>query len=69
MIFAFLSKRVRTWLLLTVALPLVGSLLETVGVKVGSRNPRAGDLLRQAGGYARTPVTRAQRRRARRALR
>lgn len=65
----FLSRRLRTWVLLTVALPLVGSLLETLGAKVGSRNPRAGDLLRQAGGYARTPMTRSQRRRARRALR
>ena len=69
MVFAFLSKRLRTWLLLTVALPLVGSLLETLGVRVGARNRRAGDLLRQAGGYARTPVTRSQRRRARRAMR
>ena len=65
----FLSRRLRTWLLLTVALPLIGSLLETVGVKVGSRNQRAGDLLRQAGGYARTPMTRGQRRKARKALR
>ncbi len=65
----FLSRRLRTWLLLTVALPLAASLLETLGVKVGSRNQRAGDLLRQAGGYARTPVTRGQRRRARKALR
>jgi len=65
----FLSRRLRTWLLLTVALPLIGSLLETVGVRVRGRNKRAGDLLRQAGGYARTPMTRAQRRRARRAPR
>lgn len=61
-IFAFLSRRLRTWALLTVALPLAGRLLEAVGGRVGARNPSAGRALTKAGGYARRP-TRAARRR------
>ena len=63
MFLAFLSARLRRWLLFALVLPLGGRLLEGVGVRVGARNPRAGEALRRAGGYARTPVTRRWRRR------
>ena len=63
--FAFLSARFRNYVLFALVLPLFGKLLQAVGVKVAARNPRAGDLLNQAGGYARRPVTRRQRRRLR----
>ena len=53
MILAFLSSRIRTWLLLSVLLPIVGRLLEALGMRV--RNPRVGNALTRAGGYARTP--------------
>ena len=62
MIFAFLSSRLRTWLLFAVLLPVVGRLLETVGVRVGQRNPRAGSALTKAGGYARHPRQQLRRR-------
>ena len=62
MVLAFLSSRLRTWVLLTVLLPLVGRLLEAVGVRVGRRNARAGDVLTTAGGYARRPTRRRRRR-------
>ncbi len=45
MIMAFLSSRVRTWVLFAVLLPLVGRILEKVGVRVADRNPRAGRAL------------------------
>jgi hypothetical protein len=64
----FLSRRLRTWLLFAFVMPFVGRLLETAGGRVGTRNPRAGELLRSAGGFARTPATRRQRRQARRGL-
>jgi len=66
MIFAFLSSRVRQYVLFALVLPFVGRLLQTVGVRVGARNPRAGDALRKAGGYARQPLSRQQRRNLRR---
>ncbi len=66
MIFAFMSRRLRQWLLLTVALPVTGRLLQRLGVSLGRRNARAGDLLQQAGGLAAAPRSRAARRRARR---
>ena len=53
MILAFLSSRVRTWLLLTVLLPLLGRVLEALGLR--ARNPRVSRALTRAGGYARTP--------------
>ncbi len=62
MIFAFLSARLRRWVLLAVLLPLGGRLLEAAGARVGDRNPRAADALRKAGGYARTPTRRSRRR-------
>lgn len=54
MILALLSRRLRTWLLFAVLLPVVGRVLETVGVSVRDRNTRVGDALTTAGGYART---------------
>ena len=54
MILAFLSRRVRAWLLFAILLPVFGRLLETVGVRVSDRNPRVGDARSTAGGYART---------------
>ena len=53
---AFLSSRVRTWVLFAVLLPIVGRVLETVGLRVGARNPSAGRALTKAGGYARRPT-------------
>lgn len=55
-IMAFLSSRVRTWVLFAVLLPLVGRLLEAVGLRVGAKNPSAGRALSRAGGYARRPT-------------
>ncbi len=45
MIMAFLSSRIRTWVLFAVLLPLFGRLLEKLGVRVADRNPRAGRAL------------------------
>ena len=53
---AFLSSRVRTWVLLAVLLPLVGRVLETLGLRVGAKNPAVGGYLTKAGGYARRPT-------------
>lgn len=53
MIMAFLSSRVRTWVLFAVLLPLVGRLLQALGVR--AKNPRVAGALTTAGGYARTP--------------
>ncbi|MBC7375598.1 MAG: hypothetical protein H7323_16540 [Frankiales bacterium] len=55
-IMAFLSSRVRTWVLFAVLLPLVGRVLEAVGLRVGAKNPTAGRALTSAGGYARRPT-------------
>ena len=63
MFLAFLSARLRTWLLFALVLPLVGRLLEVVGVRVAGRSPRVGNALTSAGSLARTPK---QRRRGRR---
>jgi hypothetical protein len=62
MIWAFLSTRLRTWLLFAVVLPVAGRLLEALGLRVGQRNPRAGNALSKVGGYARQPVRRGRRR-------
>ena len=53
---AFLSSRVRTWVLFAVLLPIVGRVLEALGLRVGARNPSAGRALTKAGGYARRPT-------------
>ena len=55
MIWAFLSTRIRTWVLFAVLLPLAGRVMQAVAPRVGQRNARAGDLLGKAGGYARDP--------------
>ena len=55
-IMAFLSSRVRTWVLFAVLLPMVGRVLEAVGLRVGAKNPSAGRALTKAGGYARRPT-------------
>ena len=62
MFWAFLSTRLRTWVLFAVLLPLGGRLLEALGMRVGQRNPRAGHALTTAGGYARRPTSRGRRR-------
>lgn len=59
-IMAFLSSRLRTWVLFAVLLPLAGRVLEAVGLR--TKNPRVADALTKAGGYARRPVPRSQRR-------
>ena len=53
---AFLSSRVRTWVLFAVLLPLFGRVLEAVGLRVGAKNASAGRALTRAGGYARRPT-------------
>ena len=53
MIMAFLSSRIRTWVLFAVLLPLVGRVLQALGLR--ARNPRVASTLTRAGGYARTP--------------
>ena len=53
MVMAFLSARLRRWLLFAVLLPVVGRLLESLGVR--AKNPRVSRALSSAGGYARTP--------------
>ena len=60
MIWAFLSSRIRTWVLFAVLLPVVGRLLEAIGVR--TKNPRVGGALTTAGGYARDPRGRRRRR-------
>jgi hypothetical protein len=53
MIMAFLSSRIRTWVLFAVLLPLAGRLLEALVRR--TRNPWMASALTRAGGYARTP--------------
>ena len=60
MIWAFLSSRIRTWVLFAVLLPVVGRLLEAIGVR--TKNPRVGGALTKAGGYARDPRGKKRRR-------
>ena len=57
MIFAFLSARLRRWFLLVFVMPLVGRVLEAVGVRLGSRSPRLGRALSSTGGRLRGPRT------------
>ena len=63
MILAFLSARLRTWVLFALVLPVAGRLLEAIGVRVAGRTPRAGVALARAGGYARRPRRSWRRRR------
>ncbi len=61
MIMAFLSSRIRTWVLFAVLLPLVGRVLQALGLR--AKNPRVAGALTKAGGYARTPPSHLVRRR------
>ncbi len=63
MLLALLTRRFRSWVLLTLALPLLGRVLQALGVRVQGRSPRVGGALTTAGGYARGP---GRRRRAER---
>ncbi|MCW2726843.1 MAG: hypothetical protein JWN35_3764 [Frankiales bacterium] len=47
--FAFLSGRFRRWLLLVLVVPLVGRLLEAIGVRIAPRRPGAGRTLTRTG--------------------
>ena len=49
MIMAFLSSRVRTWLLFALVLPIVGRILTAVGIRVGDRRPGVGRALTGTG--------------------
>lgn len=49
MIMAFLSSRVRTWLLFALVLPIVGRILTAVGIRVGDRRPSVGRALTGTG--------------------
>lgn len=62
MILAFLSARLRSWVLFALVLPLVGRVLQTVGVRVGPRAPRVGQALQRTGALARTPLAGRRRR-------
>ena len=46
---AFLSSRIRTWLLFALVLPVVGKVLTALGVRVGEKRPRAGRALTTTG--------------------
>jgi hypothetical protein len=61
MLWAFLSRRLRTWLLFAVALPLGGRALETLGGRV--QNPRTAQSLTSAGRRMQDPYGRRGRRR------
>ena len=61
MVLALLTRRVRSWLLLTLLLPVVGRVLQAVGGRVEQRAPRAGRALGSAGAYARGPGRRGSR--------
>lgn len=63
MLLAFLSARLRRWFLLVVVVPLLGRVLQAVGVRLGDR--RAGRVLRSTGGHLRGPQTDPSRRRRR----
>lgn len=56
MIWAFLSRRLRTWALFAVLLPLAGRVLDLLGRRVTPRNPGVGGALTKAAGYARRPT-------------
>jgi hypothetical protein len=60
MIWAFLSSRIRTWVLFAVLLPIAGRVLEAAAAR--TQNPRVGGALAKAGSYARDPRGRRRRR-------
>ena len=49
MIWAFLSSRIRTWVLFALVLPVVGKVLSAVGGRVGEKRPKAGKALTSTG--------------------
>jgi hypothetical protein len=65
-IFAFLSARLRQWIVLAVVVPLVGRLLQGVGGRLTGRSPRLGTALTSTGGRLRGPRPGLLRRRRRR---
>ena len=65
MFFAFLSARLRRWVLMAFVLPLAGRALQAVGPRVAARSPQVGNALTTAGGWAAQPRTRRARRRGR----
>jgi hypothetical protein len=62
-IWAFFSRRLRTWALFAVLLPIAGRVLDVVGRRVTPRNPQIGGALTAAAGYARRPARGRRRRR------
>jgi hypothetical protein len=63
MFWAFFSRRLRTWALFAVLLPLAGRVLGVAGRRITPRNPQVGGALTTAAGYARRPERRRRRRR------
>jgi hypothetical protein len=61
-IFAFFSRRLRTWLLFSLLVPVLGRLLQATGDRVSPRSPRVGSALAKAGDVARPPKGRRSRR-------
>jgi hypothetical protein len=49
MIWAFLSSRLRTWVLFALVLPVVGRVLTSLGARVGTNRPRAGRAMTSTG--------------------
>ena len=49
MILAFLSSRIRTWVLFALVLPVVGKVLSALGARVGEKRPKAGRALTSTG--------------------
>ena len=62
MIWAFFSRRLRTWALFAVLLPLLGRVLGFVGRRVERRNPSVGGTLIKAADFARRPTSGRRRR-------
>jgi len=48
----FLSRRLRSWVLVALVLPVVGKALRGLGVRLEQRNPRAGRAVGKAGEIA-----------------
>lgn len=54
MILALLSRRLRTYVLLSLLAPVAARVLDSVGDRVEPRNPRTASLLHRSGELART---------------
>lgn len=63
--FAFFSRRLRTWLFMAVALPLAGRALEGAGNRMEARKGETATSrrMRSAGGFLGRRATRGRRRR------